>query len=127
MPIPTLSPNRHEQNVSSSPLRVAVTFDDGYRDNLEVAAPILLKYKIPFTVFVTSSFVHSNSSVYLTPAALRELADLPGVRIGSHGISHVPLGECVESTLWEEVAGSRRILEALPALSRLRRWRPRFY
>jgi len=96
---------------AASPLRVAVTFDDGYRDTLAVAAPILLKYKIPFAVFVTAAFVRSGSSLYLIPAELRELADLPGVTIGSHGSSHAPLADCDEAALWQEVDGSRRALE----------------
>lgn len=101
----------HGRQASNSPLRVTATFDDGYKDTLNVAAPILLKYKIPFTVFVTSSYVQSKSPLYLTPAELRGLADLSGVTIGSHGATHIPLAECADATLWQEVNGSRRYLE----------------
>ncbi len=35
---------------------VCITFDDGYRDNLDVALPVLKQYRIPATVFVATHF-----------------------------------------------------------------------
>ena len=35
---------------------VCVTFDDGYRDNLQFAYPILKKYQIPFGLYIPTSF-----------------------------------------------------------------------
>jgi hypothetical protein len=35
---------------------VCVTFDDGYRDNLQFAYPVLKKYEVPFTIYVATSF-----------------------------------------------------------------------
>jgi peptidoglycan/xylan/chitin deacetylase (PgdA/CDA1 family) len=35
---------------------VAFTFDDGYRDNLEQAWPILRKHQVPFALYIATSF-----------------------------------------------------------------------
>jgi peptidoglycan/xylan/chitin deacetylase (PgdA/CDA1 family) len=99
------------QQFPSDHLQVAVTLDDGYKDSLYTAAPILLKYGIHFTVFVISAFVRDDSREYLTPSELRELAVLPTVTIGSHGATHRPLADCDDQTLRRELYGSRSRLE----------------
>ena len=90
---------------------VAISFDDGYRDNLEVAAPILQGLRFPFTVFVTTDYVRSGKAPFLNADALRRLADVPGATIGAHGATHVPLTRCDDRTLREELIGSKQYLE----------------
>jgi peptidoglycan/xylan/chitin deacetylase (PgdA/CDA1 family) len=92
---------------------IAVTFDDGYRDNLTVAAPVLAKYRIPFTVFITTSYIQSNLEPYLSKEDVRMLSEKPYVTIGSHGVSHMPLPECNDRELINELESSKHYLEDL--------------
>lgn len=41
---------------------LAITFDDGYRDNLTHAAPILARHRLPATIFVASGFIGSSEA-----------------------------------------------------------------
>ncbi|MDA8094309.1 MAG: polysaccharide deacetylase family protein [Betaproteobacteria bacterium] len=94
-------------------LRIAITFDDGYKDNLHVAAPLLLDHGIPFTVFISTEFVRNRDANYLSPEEVRELGALPGVTLGAHGATHVPLTQCGDEALRHELVASRGYLEDL--------------
>lgn len=56
-PIQLQSLARNLQDGNLADRAVAVTFDDGYDDNLFSAKPLLEKYNIPATVFVTSGYI----------------------------------------------------------------------
>lgn len=43
---------------------VALTFDDGYRDNLEHAWPVLAKHDAPWTLFITTGFVDRTARLW---------------------------------------------------------------
>lgn len=47
---------QHLADNSLPPNAICVTFDDGYLNNLTVAAPILAKYQIPATVYIATAF-----------------------------------------------------------------------
>lgn len=93
---------------------VAITFDDGYRDNLTIAGPILAAFKIPFTVFVTPSYVQSDRAGrdrYLTPDELRRMSCVSGASIGAHGYSHRPLTRLGKTELRHELTDAKLYLE----------------
>ena len=104
---------------------VAITFDDGFRNFAEVAAPLLLGQGLPVTLFVVSDHVGGSSawggredaSVPTLPLCdwdtLGALRDR-GVTIGSHSRRHTPLATRRGAELEDEVAGCQaRIAEQL--------------
>lgn len=43
---------------------VVITFDDGYRDNYEIAWPICQKYQVPATFFISTEGIESGNEVW---------------------------------------------------------------
>ena len=106
------------------PRAVLLTFDDGYRDNLENALPILRRHAYPAVLFVPIGFLddarplpHEESLRLLgirnETVDWEELAALEagGVRIESHGIGHRPLSELEPAEATREIALSKLRLE----------------
>ncbi|GIL00359.1 MAG: polysaccharide deacetylase [Alphaproteobacteria bacterium] len=43
---------------------VAITLDDGYRDNLENAVPIFRRYEVPYTIYVAPGLVDGRATLW---------------------------------------------------------------
>jgi peptidoglycan/xylan/chitin deacetylase (PgdA/CDA1 family) len=87
---------------------IGITFDDGYRDNLRVALPLLEKFNLPMTLFVVAGFV--GSAGYLSDAELREISSHPLITIGSHGLWHRHFNRITLEEARFELTESKRLL-----------------
>ena len=82
--------------------KVVITFDDGYADNLKIAAPIMNRYGFTATIFVTTGFVGKQSSwdagkgwkslPLMDWAGIEELHAM-GHLLGGHTHKHVNLAQ----------------------------------
>ena len=101
---------------------IVITFDDGYRDNYETAAPILSELRLPACFFVATGFVESTTvpwwdediqlkKDWMSWNEVRALRD-QGFEIGSHTINHVDLGILHDDEAESEINQSKARLEA---------------
>ena len=123
-PVPLETVAQHIQNGTSLPPRaIAVTFDDGYRDNYENVYPIVKRYKIPATVFLTTGFVGTGElpawerghytaekPLMLSWKQVREMSD-GGVSFGSHTLTHPFLTKVPRRQGLKEIHVSKDIIE----------------
>jgi peptidoglycan/xylan/chitin deacetylase (PgdA/CDA1 family) len=89
---------------------VMITFDDGYRDVLWHAAPVLHRLHMPATEYVITGRISNGDPSFLTWPQLVRLERL-GVTIGSHTVSHRDLTLMPPSEAFTELRDSRRALE----------------
>ncbi|MBF0565704.1 MAG: polysaccharide deacetylase family protein [Nitrospirae bacterium] len=89
----------------------AVTFDDGYMDNYDVAYPILRRMGIHATFFISSGFIDSADNKYMTWDMIREVADSGFITIGNHTHGHRVLKTLSKEAQAEEIRAGRQRLE----------------
>jgi peptidoglycan/xylan/chitin deacetylase (PgdA/CDA1 family) len=70
---------------------VAITFDDGYADNVDNAMPVLTKYSVPATFFITSGTL--DSGIMWNDRLLHAIRETPNqhVDLGRLGLGRLQL------------------------------------
>jgi len=88
--------------------QIVVSFDDGTRDFLTEAAPVLSRLGIPSVIYVNPSCVGGTGFL-----GWNELLDLSraGVEVGSHSLEHRSLGPMSQAEVRRQVVESRRMLQ----------------
>ena len=99
-----------KMNRKMPPHTVAITFDDGYKDNYTEAFPVLKKYGLPASIFIIINEVGRSDRLSWDEIRLMQASGL--ISFGSHTLRHCILPEVASAEdLSGELAGSRRILE----------------
>src|SRR3989344_695631 len=99
-----------------------IYFDDGFRDTLLNAYPLLKKWNIPATIFVTTDFVGQKSlprwaeghtpkpaPIFLSWDDVRSMRDV--FEIGSHAVTHRRFIKLSYDEMKEELIASRARIE----------------
>lgn len=100
---------------------IVLTFDDGFRNLLEHAAPVLTDLGFGATVFAVAGHCGGRNDwpgqprglpllPLLSWPELRSLAG-EGFEVGSHGLRHLPLDRLSGPEAEDEIAGSKQRLE----------------
>jgi peptidoglycan/xylan/chitin deacetylase (PgdA/CDA1 family) len=100
---------------------LVLTFDDGYLDNYEHAAPVLERLGLPATFFVVTQWIGTDVVAWwdrplgaphpwMTWEHVRSL-HRRGFEIGAHTRTHADLGRVSDADAVDEIFGARRDLE----------------
>lgn len=102
------------------PGTVAITFDDGFRNVLDHAVPVLQRNGWPATVFVVTEFCGRDNGWPTQPPAIPrlqlmswdELAGLPStIAVGAHTATHPDLSRISPAQCQAELSSSREAIE----------------
>ena len=105
----------------SAKKQIIITFDDGYKDILVNALPILKKYDFKATCFFVTNLIGQDNSWDINKKnfSKKEIMNIndinnwisSGMHVGSHSHNHLDLTKISEKSLLKELEFSKKILE----------------
>ena len=103
-----------------------ITFDDGYKDNITNALPILKKYNVPATIFVTTGqigqtahfdwdldYLEGERAIFASLSDLSELSKEALIEIGGHTVNHIRLSDHEYDKQHVEIQGGKQALDTI--------------
>lgn len=95
---------------------ILITFDDANKTFSKEAWPILQRYGFPVALFLVSESVKQQVNNSMTESEIKEILMSGRVRLGSNSKTHPSLPEMTETQMGQEIAISKKDLEALFAM-----------
>lgn len=93
---------------------VVVTFDDGYADNYKNASPILQKYEIPTTFFITTGLINKKEEFWWDEIGRLILSDNALPNCFDLTIAGVRYSWQIDSNKCEEMSEKDAVLKEIP-------------
>jgi peptidoglycan/xylan/chitin deacetylase (PgdA/CDA1 family) len=95
---------------------VAVTFDDGYEDNFSEALPILKRYSIPATIFISTAYIGKTFMIsdgiplpFMSEDEIKQSLKTGLIELASHGHWHKVMRDLTKEGALQDIKESNRV------------------
>lgn len=88
-----------------------ITFDDGWAGSFDAAGPLLERFGMTGTVFVTTGLI--GQPHFADADTIRQAVAGGRFNVGSHGVTHRLIGELSDDEIRRELADSKQTLEEI--------------
>lgn len=102
-----------DEVANSNPIKdpsICLTFDDGFKSDVEIVLPLLLEAQCKATFFITTDWIGLDG--FLLKKDIKKLHE-SGMQIGSHSKSHINLKYASDAIVKRELKKSKEVLEEI--------------